>query len=165
MKNFANCLVMVVLTALFPGTSAADDSEMTDLMFVQSASGGVYEDGLLVMDGVYHTTFFSESPDRMVGVFDNTDFSEYMDSYMSDYQPNASLVIPGNDEEIILEILDAPVLEDSILKYQVRVISGEIPEHFPMAALFIDAIPTPVNGMITDAETEAATTVSPMITD
>jgi|GEM_PF-1214153 len=162
-------------------TSTWDGEETADLLFVQSASGGSLEGSILRLDGVLHTTFFSERPARVVGEMLNSEFLTYWmqgggDSFEAD-PPNAALVISESGETIVLELVGLPEAVGNQLSYTVRILEGSASAEFDTAALFIDAFPTPVNGQITDSVTQAfakakdddsdqqPTTVNGMITD
>jgi len=160
-------------------TSSWDGEETADLLFIQSASSGSLKDGLLTLEGALHTVFFSERPGRIVGEMTNVQFLAFWedaggDSFEAD-PPNAALEIGVTGETVILELIGPPEISGTQVAYPVRILQGEDDLAFGTAALFIDSIPTPVNGQITDSVTQAfakpiddatqPTTVNGAITD
>ena len=149
------CLVAVaVMSSLFAVTVIDDDQE-TSVLFVQSASHGKYEDGILSLYGITDTTYFADRPLRIAGHISNEDFSSIWngngdDSFRKD-PPNAALSILGERQDsIVVEIITPPMINGNELSYGISVIEGNLPSAFDSCTLFFDAFNTAVNSQITD---------------
>ena len=136
-------------------------------MFVQTASSGTWmpdstEPGLflLTLTGVSaQTIYFSDRPDRIVGVVTTGEFMDTL-GFTPENPPNAAVVTrAGQDEDVLVVELIDPVFdaEALTLTYRARVLedyheSGlsflagrqddlELPASFDEASLFIDDCP------------------------
>jgi len=69
--------------------------------------------------------------------------------------PNAALSVDATGDVMVVELLGAPAVAGDTLTYEIRVLEGSVPSSFDGAVLFIDAYPTAVNSQITDAVTQA----------
>ena len=151
----------VILSALpillVIGSAAAvhviDDSQSRSVLFVQSATGGEYTDGVLVLHNVPNTVYFSDRPSRMAGHISNESFLTFWNDRSKhtfhDDPPNAVLSMLTEDHSnVVIELLSPPSIKGENLSYEVSVLSGRFPGSFGSCSLFID--PTSVNGQITD---------------
>ena len=136
------------LEAMF-ADAVPDDIEY---MFAQTSSGiSVGSDGRVTMKGVSGTTlFFSDRPYRVTGHIPTDEFIGYWgqgdDSFAND-PPNATLVTLEGDEfeDVVLELVEAPVLADGNLVFEVSIIEGLPPDAAGRSALFIDTIGRPMS--------------------
>jgi hypothetical protein len=121
-----------------------------EALFVQSAGGMAYSNGVLTLSQLAPTTlFFSDRPDRVAGHVPSEEFvaswDKGPDSFSKD-PPNAVLSIFDGDEvdEVVL-VLREPLLAVGHLVYKVDILDGEIPAKGGPSALFIDVIGRPMS--------------------
>jgi hypothetical protein len=154
MKNLTLALPIAILASSAP-VSAQPNPTTPELLFVQSASGVVFEDGTLTLKGVSPAVvFFSDRPQRIAGHVDLSGFlkawDESDDSFADD-PPNAALSIVGEGQvtSVIVEIAN-PQLQGDELSYEVvQILEGELPATGGTSSLFID-------GLFSDSELRGA---------
>jgi len=132
------------------GPTETKGSEKPQFLFVQSAHGVSYSDGVLTLKGVSPLTIlFSDRPERLAGHMTTASFVPFWsdeggDSFESD-PPNATLsVLEGEEVGDAVVELHNPRLEGEDLSYNVKVLEGRVPASAGAASLFIDIIGMPL---------------------
>jgi len=157
-----------VVSALImrPAQSAQQDNkdsetEIVNLLFVQSAHSVTLVDNVLKLEGINPATiFFSDRPERITGHEPTEDFvAEWAvgdDSFVSS-PPNATLsILTGAEPQEIVLVLKSPKLENSVLTYQVEVLEGDKKASGEAASLFIDTIDRPMSpGSVADVHKQS----------
>ncbi|MBU0595059.1 hypothetical protein KJ567_00030 [Candidatus Bipolaricaulota bacterium] len=136
-------VMVVAVMGVFLTPMQDDGSRDVDyLLFVQMASGGSYADGVLTLDGVPTTVFFSDHPLRIVGHMPNEEFAAQwgdMDENDDDDSPGAILSIHDAEEAgAIITLLGPPSTSGQTISYTIEVVEGSIPPAFGPASLYID---------------------------
>jgi len=123
--------------------------KMADFLFVQTARGVVYADGMLALKGINPiTVMFSDRPERIAGHMATDRFVPFWgtgkNSFLED-PPNATLSFLEDETlaDAVVELQD-PVLSGEDLNYRVKLLEGKIPTRAGLASLFIDIIGMPV---------------------
>jgi hypothetical protein len=145
--------------SLIPISLAARNISATDkadakpqFLFVQSAEGMQYADGVLTLKGVNPITIlFSDRPDRLAGHMSTDDFLPFWSegaaggkSFESE-PPNADLsILEGEKTGNVVLTLHSPKLHGSDLSYRVNVLEGQLPASGGAVSLFIDIIGRPL---------------------
>lgn len=155
MHRIAAALTAFLLVASLPA-SAQDSAEIEWLMVVQGQVIAV--DGeAMTLAAPPSAIVFTDRPVRRVGLVEIASFAETAWSagggFASD-PPNASLIDEATGAIAIVTISDMSY-EAGVLSLSVTLLSGELPTADAHVALTIDAIPTPVNGQITDSVTQS----------
>jgi hypothetical protein len=126
------------------------EAEEIEALFVQTAHGMAYDDGIVTLTGLAPTTLmFSDRPDRVTAHVRSKEFveswTEGNDSFESN-PPNAVLSIfqPNGVQDVVVVLMD-PKLKDHELAYQVEILDGEMPDTGGECALFIDVIGRPLS--------------------
>ena len=123
-----------------------------EFLFVQSAGGMQYVDGVLTLKGVSPITIlFSDRPERLAGHMATDDFVPFWSegaaggkSFESE-PPNADLaILDGSEVDNVVVTLHDPKLADGDLSYRVDVLQGRLPASGGAASLFIDIIGRPL---------------------
>ena len=132
---------------------AAEQSEAKpQFLFVQSAEGMQYADGMLILKGINPITIlFSDRPERLAGHMATDDFVPFWSegaeggkSFKSE-PPNADLaMLDGSEVENVVVTLHDPKLEGNNLIYRVEVLEGQLPASGGATSLFIDIIGRPL---------------------
>ncbi len=120
-----------------------------EALYVQSAHGMTYEDGVLTMQGLTPTTIlFSDRPDRITGHIPSEEFFDSWgegDNSFADDPPNAVLSIFTEDEiNDVVVVLSDPALDGDQMSYSVDILDGEMPTSGGASSLFIDMIGRPL---------------------
>lgn len=138
-------------TATAPTASSGGETTEAELLFVQEAEGVTFEGDTLTLVGVRpQVLFFTDRPQRVAGylAFDEflAEVSAGADSFADD-PPNATLVVLEGDEfvDVVLELVEEPVLADGNLAFKVSIIEGLPPDAAGRSALFIDTIGRPMS--------------------
>jgi hypothetical protein len=138
-------------SASAPTAAASGETIEAELLFVQEAEGVSFEGDTLTLIGVRpHVLFFTDRPQRVAGylAFDEflAEVSTGPDSFAAD-PPNATLVSLEGDEfvDVVLELVDEPVLMDGNLAFNVSIIEGLPPDAAGRSALFIDTVGRPMS--------------------
>ncbi|MEE9604705.1 MAG: hypothetical protein V3V70_03960 [Candidatus Scalindua sp.] len=120
-----------------------DATKKHQFLFVQSVKSGSLVGGSLTLRGAPLVIYFTNRPSRIAGQMSLKEFvdkwnKEGPDSFRSD-PPNATLSILNESgvSNVVLELMNPKSDGDSI-SYKVRIISGNVPESFGPASLFID---------------------------
>lgn len=130
------------------------EKQKTNMLYAFSAEDGVYKDNVLILTGIKEVLFFSDEPKRIAGQITLERFQgiwdkKYLDG--SELKPNAVLSIVNTPENTNITVeLQAQSMDKHSLKYTVKILEGNIPLSFGRSTIFIDGIPTLVNGQITD---------------
>ena len=127
---------------------------MTDeitFLLALSAPSGSFNEGSLTLNDVPLVIYFSERPERIVGHVSVARFlklwEEGPDSFDAD-PPNAVLSVLAETEEqagvedTVVELY-RPQASDHSITFDIRILSGHVPQSFGAASLFIDEI---ING-------------------
>ena len=136
-------------------TSKKNDSDLDtgtkeiEALYVQSAHGMTYEDGVLTLQGLTPTTImFSDRPDRITGHIPSGEFFDSWgegDDSFADDPPNAVLSIFTEDEiNDVVVVLSDPALDGDQMSYSVDILDGEMPTSGGASSLFIDMIGRPM---------------------
>lgn len=121
-----------------------------EALFVQTAHGMSYADGVVTLDRLGPTTLlFSDRPDRVTGHIPSGEFIESWDQGEDSFAsnpPNAVLSVfqPDAVHDVVVVLMD-PQFDGTNLSYQVEILDGEMPESGGEAALFIDIIGRPLS--------------------
>jgi hypothetical protein len=120
-----------------------------EALFVQSARGMAYGDGVLTLQGTSPTTLlFSDRPDRITGHIPSEEFFDSWgegDNSFADDPPNAVLSIFSEDEvNDVVVVLSDPALDGDKWSYSVDILDGEMPASGGASSLFIDMIGRPM---------------------
>ena len=161
MRRLAYLLLLIAVvscgqqaaTGPAPAQTAAESGGAVEaeLLFVQEAEGVTFEGDTLTLVGVRpQVLFFTDRPQRVAGylAFDEflAEVSAGADSFADD-PPNATLVVLEGDEfvDVVLELVEEPVLADGNLTFKVNIIEGMPPDVAGRSALFIDTIGRPMS--------------------
>ena len=133
-----------------PDTDLDTGAKEIEALYVQSAQGMAYENGLLTLQGITPSTIiFSDRPDRIAGHVTSQEFfdswGEGDDSFVED-PPNAVLSIFTEDEiHDVVIVLSDPALDGDQMSYMVEILDGEMPASGGPSSLFIDRIGRPAS--------------------
>ena len=161
MKKVACLMLLIVVigcgqqasteSASAPTAAASGETIEAELLFVQEAEGVTFEGDTLTLVGVRpQVLFFTDRPQRVAGylAFDEflAEVSAGADSFADD-PPNATLVVLEGDEfeDVVLELVEEPMLADGNLAFKVSIIEGLPPDAAGRSALFIDTIGRPMS--------------------
>ena len=133
-----------------PAAEAAEAKPQ--FLFVQSAAGMQYADGVLTLKGVNPVTIlFSDRPERLAGHMATDDFVPFWSEAAAGGKsfeavpPNADLaILEGDKMDNVVVTLHNPKLEGGDLSYRVDVLEGQLPASGGAASLFIDIIGRPL---------------------
>jgi len=153
MTTRRDVLLGLTLAPVACGSRVFAATEDTDakpqFLFVQTAAGMRYGDGVLTLTDVNPiTVLFSDRPERLAGHMATDDFvpfwGEGEDSFESD-PPNADLALleEGKVENVVVT-LHEPRLDGGNLSYRVDILEGELPASGGASSLFIDVIGRPL---------------------
>jgi hypothetical protein len=135
-------VMVVAVMGVFLTPMQGDGSRDVDYVFAQTADGGSYADGVLTLEGVSTTVFFSDRPNRLVGHMPNEKFAgqwDDMDENDDDDSLGAILSIHDAEEAgAVIALLEPPAIDGQTISYLVEVVEGSIPATFGPASLFID---------------------------
>ncbi len=138
----------ILIMAADPISTARPDE--IEALFVQTASGMSYADGVLTLHGLTPTALmFSDRPDRVTGHIPSGEFIDSWgqgdDSFASN-PPNAVLSIFQSDHvQDVVVVLTHPELSGTTLTYGVDILDGDMPAAGGESALFIDVIGRPLS--------------------
>jgi hypothetical protein len=151
MKTLA-LLAAALLCAAAPNLAAQTKAppKAPEVLFVQSANGITFKDGVLTLKDVSPTTvFFTDRPARAVGHVRNDMFlsswTEGKNSFKAD-PPNASLSLfdgTGGRPALAVVVLSNPRADGKNLHYDARLLQGTIPAQAAESTLFIDGMNAP----------------------
>jgi hypothetical protein len=136
-------------------TANNNDSDMDagtkeiEALYVQSARGMAYGEGVLTLQGIAPTTIlFSDRPDRVTGHIPSEEFFDSWgegDDSFADDPPNAVLSIFTEDEiNDVVVVLSDPALDGDQMSYSVDILDGEMPASGGASSLFIDMVGRPL---------------------
>jgi len=120
-----------------------------EALYVQSAQGIAYQDGVLTLEGIAPTTImFSDRPERITGHVPSEEFLDSWgegDNSFADDPPNAVLSTYTEDEiNDVVVVLSGPALHGDQMSYSVDILDGEMPDSGGASSLFIDTIGRPM---------------------
>lgn len=131
-------------------TTESAPHDHIDALFVQTAAGMSYSDGILTLQGLTPTALmFSDRPDRVTGHIPSGEFIDSWgqgeDSFASN-PPNAVLSVfqPDHVQDVVV-VLTSPEYDGANLSYGVDILDGDMPASGGEAALFIDVIGRPLS--------------------
>jgi hypothetical protein len=118
--------------------------EKVQLLFVQNATAGTFDGKTLTLEGIGHTLFFSDRPERVTGQVKTSEFIGHWDKGSDNFAaspPNATLSTFGDSavNSAVVE-LTKPTLNKNTLSYEVKVLKGNLPKSFKESSLFIDIL-------------------------
>ncbi len=135
---------LLALAMLLPGAATRAQEATKEYLFVQTGSAAEFRDGVLTLSGIGPvTTYFADRPGRDVGLVTQDEFlaawSAGGDSFAAD-PPNASLTFRDGDKQVVAVVeLSNPALVDGGIRYDAKLLEGELPASLGPASLFIDA--------------------------
>ncbi len=130
-------------------TNGIPEDHEIEALFVQTADGMAYADGVLTLKGMAPTTLlFSDRPDRVTGHLTSQDFFDSWtvgDDSFADTPPNAVLSIftENGINDVVVELTD-PTLDGDQMSYTVDILDGNMPASGGANSLFIDRIGRPM---------------------
>ena len=130
-------------------TNGTPKDHEIEALFVQTADGMAYADGVLTLKGMAPTTLlFSDRPDRVTGHLTSQDFFDSWsvgDDSFADTPPNAVLSIftENGINDVVVELTD-PALDGDQMSYTVDILDGNMPASGGANSLFIDRIGRPM---------------------
>ncbi len=133
--------VFLVPLYAFADTTATEDTDQPQYLYVLSSTSGTATDGVLTLQGVPTVVYIADNPEKSVGYLKLAEFIQMWnksDSFRSD-PPNATLSILDEHglKNIVIEISGAR-LKDTSVVLQYRVLYGELPPSFDQSSLFVD---------------------------
>ena len=131
-------------------TTNATDPKMIEALFVQTAAGMSFDEGVLTLFGLTPTALmFSDRPDRVTGHILSSDFVDSWDQGEDSFAsnpPNAVLSIFQSDHvQDVVVVLTSPEYDGVNLSYGVDILDGDMPATGGEVALFIDVIGRPLS--------------------
>lgn len=140
----ALALLTVALPVLAGGV-VHDGSEKPEMLWVQSAASMGYAEGTLTLHGVPATIFFSDRPYRLYGHVSNSEFARQVEGQDKVDPPNAALSLLESEDVVVVELVHGPEVfgQGHTVSWQVRLLSGQLPERGGECSLFIDPIVAP----------------------
>lgn len=154
MTTTRRALIAGSLMAALPLSAAAalaEEAKQADFLFVQTAKGMTFDKatGRMTLEGVSPVTvMFTDRPERIASHMRTVAFvpfwSKGKDSFLSD-PPNADVSILAGDklQQIVVTLTD-PVLDGDRLRYNVKILEGEMPAKAADVSVFIDIIGMPL---------------------
>ena len=142
-------LMAASLCAAAPLAVAAQ-TKAPEVLFVQSANGIVFKDGVLTLKDISPTTvFFTDRPQRAAGHVRNDMFLKAWNDGKNSFKvdpPNAALSFfdgMGGRPALAVMVLSTPRADGKNLLYTARLLQGNIPAQTAEATLFIDGMDAP----------------------
>ena len=141
---------LCVAAANFGAAQTKAPPRAPEVLFVQTANGMAFKDGVLTLKDVSPTTvFFTDRPKRAAGHVRNDMFlrlwSEGKNSFKAD-PPNANLSFfdgAGGRPALAVVVLSNPRADGKDLRYDARLLQGNIPQQAAETTLFIDGLNAP----------------------
>ena len=126
------------------------ESEMLELLFVQSARAADLHNGVLTLTDVHDSTlFFTDRPERITGHEHTEDFVADWgegDNSFAEVPPNATLsILTGPEPQEIVVVLKNPRLTNNTLTYDVDVLDGNKSASGGASSLFLDTLGRPAS--------------------
>jgi len=149
-KRIISLAFFTITLLSFTFAYGGDETEMAELLFVQSSHDVSVEKGKLTLKKVSPTTiFFTDRPERIAGHMTTKDFvdewSEGANSFAAD-PPNAALSIFGQDTIVDIEVtLMNPRFEGEDLVYDIAVLQEDMEPISGESSLFIDPLGRPLS--------------------
>lgn len=132
--------------------TTAEELETEQAMFVHTARGTAFADGVLTLSGVTPATlYFADRPERDAGHLATSDFVDLWGAGENSFEedpPNAvlSFLSPGGDvPDDVVVVISQPTLSGDSLTYAVELVEGTIPASSGPATLFIDPFGRPMS--------------------
>lgn len=153
----AMTIVATAFCAMLPLQASAQDKTPApsgatpSVLFVQTAGGFTFVDGVLTLKDVAPmTVFFTDRPKRVTGHIGNEGFvkgwAQGQNSFKSD-PPNAALSAfgSGGRPTQAVVVLTNPRVDGKAISYQAKVIDGDLSAQGSESTLFIDGADSPCN--------------------
>jgi len=118
-------------------THVVSETEPTRYLFVLNANEGTFKKEELTLVGVPSVIYFSARPKRVAGHISLQQFAEIWNRDKEPRQGNLSVLQMGAEEDIVLNLKEMKVKGGNI-SFEVESVSGDIPNAFKQAGLFID---------------------------
>ncbi len=143
-------LILTASLALSNAAFAQEKNSECEALFVQTAKKVEMTADTLTLSGVSPlVTFFCDRPVRHAGHVTN---AEYLDAWdhgkdtFDEDPPNAMIsMLDGDDaDDVVVELLDKPVLDDDTFTYKIAIIQGDPIERTDSGTLFVDIIGRPL---------------------
>jgi hypothetical protein len=149
-KRIISLALFTITLLSFTFAYGGDETEIAELLFVQSSHDVSVENGKLTLKKVSPTTiFFTDRPKRIAGHMTTKDFvdewNEGANSFAAD-PPNAALSTFGQDKIVDIEVtLMNPRFEGENLVYDVAVLQDDMEPISGQSSLFIDPVGRPLS--------------------
>ena len=149
-KKILSLTLFTITLLSFTFAYGGNETEMAELLFVQSSHDVSLEKGKLTLKKISPTTiFFTDRPKRIAGHMTTKDFvdewSEGANSFATD-PPNAALSIFGQDTIVDIEVtLMNPRFEGENLVYDIAVLQEDMEPISGQSSLFIDPVGRPMS--------------------
>lgn len=132
--------------------SAYGEDQSCDMLFVQDAKAMSFDGSQLTLKGANpNIIFFCDRPVRTAGHMTRDAFmklvTEGEDSF-AENPPNAAVSIfggKGDVTEVIITLLERPVVNGDDMLFPIKVIEGELPTTGGSVVMFIDPIGRPLS--------------------
>ncbi len=149
---FTLALTLLAFTRVGYSEHVINEGKKPQFLFVMSAKSGSFDGKTVTLNDVPTVIYFSDRPNRIAGHVSLNKFVENWnkgsDSFKAD-PPNATLSIfdeQGNID-VVIEISN-PQMQGESLKFNVSVLSGNLPKTMEESSLFVDRL-LEVNGLRT----------------
>ena len=146
--RLTSIFLVVAVLAMAPnsafGEHVIDSSKDVQYLYVMSAESGSFDGEKLTLNGVPNVIYFSDRPNRIAGHISLKEFVETWgkgsDSFKAD-PPNATLSIfdESGSKDVVIELKEAE-LKGDLLKFEIRIIQGELPKDLDVSSLFVDVV-------------------------
>ena len=134
---------MSIAAAAF-GATVIDTSRDPDVLHVLTAREGAFAGRTLTLKSVASAVvFFRDRPARAAGHIATAEFERRFSRRAGGIDadpPNAIVSILGRDAMVVVELKE-PKLDGETLRFDVDVLSGELPVSFGATSLFMEASP------------------------
>jgi hypothetical protein len=143
MSFFALALVLSVCAVLGDSdSSAADDTEKLEYLFIITGDTGTYKDGSLALTGVPIISFNYLGATRETGHFLVGSFVEVWNENSSAYKadpPKGTLSVldEKGDSNAVIEVSN-PSSTLNTLTFKAKVLEGNVPDSFNASTLFLE---------------------------
>ena len=147
-------VMITMVSGLVFAETVIDDNKNPEYLFTMASKSGKFEGDRLTLEDVPMVVYFTDRPVRKSGHMSLQNFvsgwAKGMDNFKID-PPNAELAIydEKGDKHAVL-IIDKPETKGDRISFKIKLIGETIPQSFGHSTLFIDSIPTLLNGQLTD---------------
>ncbi len=141
--------IAIAIASVLPAKHVIDSGRQPEYLYVLSMEKGTVEKDMLTLKGINTVIYFSDRPSRVAGHVQLSDFGAIWTSEdIKKAPPRATLSIFDSAEnvEIVIEILDVPMVSGRDITFRFRSIDNELPgKEFGTASLFVDVITNPTD--------------------